>query len=45
MADKAIREAQALYAVLEDKDALKRGPIFIEKDGRTEAVTFDFVDP
>ncbi len=38
MADKIIREPQALYAVLEDKDALKHGPIFIEKDGRAEAV-------
>ena len=38
MADKIVREPQALYAVLQDKDALKRGPIFIEKDGQTEAV-------
>jgi hypothetical protein len=38
MADKVVRELQALYAVLEDKEALKRGPIFIEKDGKAEAV-------
>lgn len=38
MADKVIREPQALYAVLQDKEALKHGPIFIEKDGEAEAV-------
>ena len=38
MADKVIREPQALYTVLQDKDALKQGPIFIEKDGQMEAV-------
>ena len=38
MADKIIREPQALYAVLQDKDALRHGPIFIEKDGEAAAV-------
>ncbi len=38
MADKVVREPQALYAVLEDKEALKHGPIFIEKDGEAAAV-------
>jgi PHD/YefM family antitoxin component YafN of YafNO toxin-antitoxin module len=38
MADKVIREPQALYAVLQDKEALKRGPIFIEQDGEAAAV-------
>ena len=38
MTDRIVREAKALYAALEDKEALKRGPIFIEKDGQTEAV-------
>jgi hypothetical protein len=38
MTDKVIREPQALYAALENKDALKGGPIFIEKDGKAEAV-------
>ena len=38
MADKIIREAKALYAVLEEKDALQQGPVFIERDGRTAAV-------
>jgi len=38
MPDKIVREPQALYAVLQDKDALKHGPIFIEQDGEAAAV-------
>jgi len=41
MSSKIIREPGNIYAALEDKTALKRGPIFIEKDGKTEAVLLD----
>ena len=34
----AVHEAKAIYAALEDREALRRGPIFIERDGQTEAV-------
>ncbi len=34
----AIHEAKALYAALEDSEALKQGPIFLEKDGQPTAV-------
>lgn len=38
MTTRIVREAKAIYAALDDKEALKRGPIFIEKDGKPEAV-------
>lgn len=38
MTERAVREAKAICAALEDREALQRGPIFIERDGQTEAV-------
>lgn len=38
MTTRIIREAKAIYSALQDKEALRRGPVFIEKDGQTEAV-------
>ena len=38
MSTRVIREPEALYAALEDTQALKQGPIFIEKDGHPQAV-------
>lgn len=34
----AIREPKALYAALENRETLKQGPIFLEKDGQPTAV-------
>ncbi len=34
----AIHESKALYAALEDPEALKQGPVFLEKDGQPTAV-------
>lgn len=33
-----IHEPKALYAALEDKELLRRGPVFIERNGKPEAV-------
>ncbi len=38
MSTRVVREPKALYAALEDAQALKQGPIFIEKDGKPAAV-------
>mgnify|MGYP001600209941 CR=1 FL=1 len=38
MTTRVLSEPQAIYAALEDREALRRGPIFIERDGQTEAV-------
>lgn len=35
-----IHESKALYAALEDPEALKQGPVFLEKDGQPTAVLF-----
>ncbi len=34
----AIHESKALYAALEDPEAIKQGPVFLEKDGQPTAV-------
>ena len=34
----AIHEPKAVYAALEDQEALKHGPVFLEKDGQPMAV-------
>lgn len=41
MSSKIIREPGSIYAALENKAILKQGPVFIEKDGRPEAVLLD----
>nr|MBI2904161.1 hypothetical protein [Chloroflexota bacterium] len=33
-----IHESKAVYAALEDPEALKQGPVFLEKDGQPTAV-------